>query len=91
MDMESKASQAAEDPRLERAIILQLLREDHAPMWSREQLLSELESGRSEVGRELLEETLRRLEQGGVLGVSAEAVWASDAARRLDELGLIGL
>jgi hypothetical protein len=89
MDIESKEPRAADNPGLERAIILQLLRDDHDRMWSREQLLSELD--RSETGREVVEETLRGMEQEGVLGSSEEAVWASSAVRRLDELGLIGI
>lgn len=87
MDRESKGSRAANSVGLERAIILQLLRDDHELMWSREQLMTELEPDRSEV----VEEALGRLEQEGVLGLSDEAAWASRAARRLDELGLIGV
>ena len=91
MDIESKGSRAADGVGLERAVILQLLRDDHERMWSREQLLTELDFDRSEIGREVVEQALRRLEQEGVIGVSAAAVWASSAARRLDELGLIGV
>jgi hypothetical protein len=87
MDKESKGSRAVGDVRLERAIILQLLRDDHDPMWSRGQLMTELQSEQSEA----LEEALRRLEQEGVLGCSEQAAWASRAVRRLDELGLIGV
>jgi hypothetical protein len=87
MDIESKGSRAADGAGLERAIILQLLRDDHERMWSREQLSAELAFDRSEV----IEETLGRLEKEGVIGASEEAVWASSAARRLDELGLIGV
>jgi hypothetical protein len=87
MDIESKGSRAADGAGLERAIILQLLRDDHERMWSREQLLAELAFDRAEV----IEETLGRLEREGVIGCSDEAVWASSAARRLDELGLIGV
>jgi hypothetical protein len=87
MDIESKGSQAANGEGLERAIILQLLRDDHEPMWSREQLSAELTVDRSEV----IEQALGRLQKEGVIGASEEAVWASSAARRLDELGLIGV
>jgi hypothetical protein len=87
MDMASTEPRAADDARLERAIILQLLREDHERMWSRGQLMTELESDRSE----LVEQALRRLEREGVLGISEQAAWASSAARRLDELGLIAV
>ena len=80
---------------LERAIVLQLLRDDRERMWSRAQLRIELEAEESEIGQEALEEALeealRRLEQEGVLGCTEATVWASSAARRLDELGLISI
>jgi hypothetical protein len=38
-----------------------------------------------------LEEALRRLQDDGVVLVSDDQVSASTAARRLDELGLIGV
>jgi hypothetical protein len=87
MDIEAKGSRAADGAGLERAIILQLLRDDHERMWSREQLTAELALDRSQV----IEQALGRLEKEGVIGASEEAVWASSAARRLDELGLIGV
>jgi hypothetical protein len=87
MDIEAKGSRAADGAGLERAIILQLLRDDHERMWSREQLSAELALDQSEV----IEQALGRLEKEGVITASEEAVWASSAARRLDELGLIGV
>jgi hypothetical protein len=91
MGTESKASRAADGTGLERAIVLQLLRDDRERMWSRAQLETELEADQSEVGREAVEEALRRLELEGVLGMSEDVAWASSAARRLDELGLISV
>jgi hypothetical protein len=91
MHTESKGSRAAEETRLERAIVLQLLREDHERMWSLAQLRTELQADRSELGREAVEEALGRLEREGVLDMYEEAASASKAARRLDELGLIGV
>jgi hypothetical protein len=87
MGTESKRSQAVDGTQLERAIVLQLLLDDRERTWSREQLVIELESDASEV----VEEALRRLEREGVVGTSEQAVWASSAARHLDELGLIGV
>jgi hypothetical protein len=87
MDIESKGSRAADSAGLERAIILQLLRDDHERTWSREQLSAELVVDRPEV----IEEALGRLEKEGVIGCTDEAVWASSAAWHLDELGLIGV
>jgi len=95
MDTESKGSRATEEETLERAIVLQLLRDDHERMWSHAQLAieleSELEPDRAEIARRALGEALRRLEREGVLGTSEHQAWASNAARRLDELGLIGV
>jgi hypothetical protein len=86
MNKESREPRTVDGPRLERAIILQLLRDDHAPRWSREELMEEL---RSEAGP--LEEALIRLDGEGVLGLSEDGAWASRAARRLDQLELIGI
>jgi hypothetical protein len=91
MDRESKGSRSAGQRGLERAIVLQLLRDDRERMWSRLQLRTELEAGRSEVGEDAMEEALRRLSGEGVLCLSEEAIWASNAAQALDELGLISV
>jgi creatinine amidohydrolase/Fe(II)-dependent formamide hydrolase-like protein len=91
MGTESKGSRGADGTGLERAIVLQLLRDDRERMWSRAGLRTELDAGRSEVGEEAFEQALQRLEGEGVLGMSAEAAWASNAARALDELGLISV
>jgi hypothetical protein len=95
MDRESKGSRASDHAGLERAIVLQLLRDDHGRMWSHAQLAieleSELESDRAEIRRQAVRDALRRLEREGVLGMSEHQAWASNAARRLDELGLIAV
>jgi hypothetical protein len=89
MGTESKGSPAADGTGLERAIVLQLLRDDRERMWSRARLERELEADRAEVGREAVAQALRALEREGVLGATEEIAWASNATRRLDELGLI--
>ena len=86
MHTESRGSQAAEGPRLERAIVLQLLRDGGEQKWSRAELAMEIGAEAPAV-----EDALRRLNGEGVLHVAEEEVWASRAARRLDELGLIGV
>jgi Fe2+ or Zn2+ uptake regulation protein len=88
---EPKGSRAAGDTTLERAIVLQLLRDDHERTWSRAQLTIELQADGEEVDRAGIDEAVRRLEREGVLGATEQEVWASDAARRLDELELIGV
>jgi hypothetical protein len=87
----SKEPPVGDRRRLERAIVLQLLRDDHERKWSLEQLAGVLEGERLQASKEAMEEALRRLTGAGVLGRSEDAVWASDAALRLDELALIGV
>lgn len=75
------------DPRIERAIILQLFRDDHEHRWS----CAELEVEISNVEPLDIRDALARLDQGGIAQISGESVSASRAARRLDELGLIAI
>jgi hypothetical protein len=95
MDTESTGQQAAYDTGLERAIVLQLLRDDHELKWSRAELAielsSELDADQAPAGRQAIDEALGRLERDGVIGISEQQAWASSAARRLDELGLIAV
>ena len=91
MDREPEESHAASDTMLERAIVLQLLRDDQERTWSRVRLTIELRAGGAEIDREAIDEAVRRLEREGVLGATEREVWASSAARRLDELELIGV
>jgi hypothetical protein len=86
MHTESRGSRAADGSRLERAIVLQLLRDDREQGWSRAELAMEIDAEPP-----AMEEALRRLSGEGVLCLVEEKVWASRAARRLDELGLIGV
>jgi hypothetical protein len=89
MHTESKGSRTAEGRRLERAIVLQLLRDDRERTWSLARLRAELQANRSELGEEAVEKALGRLEGDGVLEVSEQAACAANATRALDELGLI--
>lgn len=75
------------DPRIERAVILQFLRDDHGDRWSR----AELELEISNVEPLDISDALARLDQDGIVQISGESVWASPAVRRLDELGLIAI
>jgi DNA-binding HxlR family transcriptional regulator len=74
--------------RVERAIVLQLLRDDHDKQWSR----TELQTRLNDVEPAALASALERLEQQGVVLVrSADAILASPCARHIDALGLIGI
>jgi DNA-binding HxlR family transcriptional regulator len=72
---------------VERAIVLQVLRDDHEERWGRAELAREIPDFEPAV----LEEGLTELERDGVLRREEHAVFASRAARRLDELELISI
>jgi DNA-binding HxlR family transcriptional regulator len=72
---------------VERAIILQLLRDDHEQRWTRAELTREI----PDFEPAMLDEALVRLDREGVLHREESSVWVSRAARRLDELELISV
>lgn len=88
---------------LERAIVLQVLRDDCGPRWLRAQLAAEVAERAGRPGRStctepagrdavlLVDSALARLEGEGVLSRDGEAVRASRATLRLDALDLIAV
>jgi hypothetical protein len=72
---------------VERAVVLQLLRDDHERRWPR----TELERKLADIEQDVFDGALSRLAATGVVSMEDDAVWASDAVRRLDELELIGV
>ena len=86
MHTESSEPRAAGDAKLERAIVLQLLSNGAERRLSRAELSSELGADPTR-----LESALRTLRGQGVLCLAEDDVWASPAARRLDELELIAI
>ncbi len=74
------------DPQIERAIILQFLRDDHGDRWSRAELEVEISNEPLDIS-----DALARLDQDGIVQISGESLSASRAVRRLDELGLIAI
>lgn len=87
--MQDQPSQLAgeEDPRVQRAIVLQVLRDDHDHRWSR----SELEIEIANVEPLDMSDALASLKDSRIVCVSGESVSASRATERLDELGLIAI
>ena len=75
------------DERAERAIVLQLLRDDHPPTWSR----AELERQVSSLDALTVSDALATLGYEGVVILTGEQVQASPCARHLDTLELIGI
>ncbi len=87
MHKESSRPEAASDPRLERAIVLALLDdEDVRRRWSRAELSENLGADPGQ-----LQEALNSLLGAGVICAAEERLWPSAAARRLEELELIGI
>jgi hypothetical protein len=86
--MSHLAGVPANDRRIERAIVLQLLRDDHDESWSRAELASTLN-----VPAEALDAALRGLIEHGVAQAETgnDDVQASACVRRLDALAVIGV
>jgi hypothetical protein len=86
--MRHHRTQAGSDEhrRLERAIVLELLSEDHDERWPREELAASLRADRS-----TLDAAVERLRVEGVLLLDGEDALASPCARRIDALELIGV
>ncbi|HEY5342541.1 MAG TPA: hypothetical protein VIJ66_02660 [Solirubrobacteraceae bacterium] len=72
---------------VERAVVLLVLRDDHERRWSR----AELESKLADIEQDVLDDAVAGLAATGVVRMEDDALWASDAVRRLDELELIGV
>jgi DNA-binding HxlR family transcriptional regulator len=86
MHTESRGPRAVTGAKLERAIVLQLLRDDREQGWTSRQLAAEMDTQTP-----MLEQALSSLERDGVVSVEQDAVRASRATCRLDELGLLSL
>ena len=71
----------------ERAVILQVLRDDHDERWSR----AELEREIYDIPPHDIADALERLRQEGVVHLSGELVWASRCALHLDQLGMVSI
>jgi DNA-binding GntR family transcriptional regulator len=86
MDTESGEPRVRGNAGLERIIVLQLLGEEAGRKWTLEALTEELGASHSEV-----EAALRALQGDGVVCFEDGQAWPSRAARRIDELELIGI
>jgi hypothetical protein len=72
----------------QRAIVMQLLRDDHDLLWRRTQLRRRL----PDVGGEVFKAALKLLaEEGCIALLRGSAMRASICAQHLDELGLVGI
>jgi DNA-binding HxlR family transcriptional regulator len=71
----------------ERAIVLQVLRDDHHERWTRKELKREL---RDVKGR-AIDKALRRLEEEGAVELDSEYIWPSRCAQHLNALGMVSV
>jgi DNA-binding HxlR family transcriptional regulator len=69
----------------QRAIVLQLLREDHDERWSR----AEIERAIPDVDPLTISDALVALRENGAVHLSGELVWPSRCAQHLNELGMV--
>jgi hypothetical protein len=77
-----------DDPGMaQRAIVQQVLRNDHRERWSRQQLERTL----ADITPEAISDAIVRLEASGVIHCLDEFIGASRCARHLDALGLIAV
>lgn len=86
-EQRGREGQARETWLAERAVVLQVLRDDRDERWSRAVLADEL----ADVERVVFERALARLEAEEILDVDACDVRAARAVRHLDELELIAV
>jgi DNA-binding HxlR family transcriptional regulator len=76
-----------EDVVAQRAIVLQVLRQDHVEPWTR----AELESEIYDIEPLAISDALAALDADGVVDIAGEQVRASRAAWRLDALGMVSI
>jgi hypothetical protein len=86
--MRHHRTQAGSDEhrRLDRAIVLALLEDDHDERWQRDELAAALR-----VARTVLDSALERPQAAGVVVCDDQEVRASACARFIDALELIGV
>jgi DNA-binding HxlR family transcriptional regulator len=85
MSDEQQQGEWTDGERAERAIVLQVLRDDHPEQWTRGELKEKIEDRTAQ----MIADALTRLEAEGVVILNAEQVWASRCARHIDSLGMI--
>jgi hypothetical protein len=78
----------ADDPwTAEKAIVLQVLRNDHHERWTRKGLKREIYDMKGRA----IDKALKRLEEEGVVKLDGKYVWPSRCAQHMDELGMVSI
>jgi hypothetical protein len=84
--MPQQAGVPPDQGKVERAILFELLRDDHDEHWSRDELVTGLGDDPS-----VITAALERLREHEVLVEHDDVIRASLSVRRLDALGVIGI
>ncbi len=71
----------------QRAIVMQLLRDDHHERWTR----PELEAEMRDIEQQIVVSAVAILGIEGVVWFDERAIWVSPCTRHLDSLGLISI
>jgi hypothetical protein len=87
MPKEPKQFSPEDAPMLERAFVLQLLRDDHAAGWSEAELASEIDDAEPAT----IQTAIGGLSAAGVLVAADGIVQASRCTRHLDELEMLSV
>ena len=87
MRSERSGYELKDDEVAERAVVLQVLRDDHDERWSRVELEQEI----YDIEPSAIGEAVERLREEGVVHISGQLVWASRCAWHLDELGMVSI
>jgi predicted transcriptional regulator len=87
MTDEQRQGKWTDEEQAERAIALQVLRDDHPEQWTR----AELEAEIGDRDAQAITDALTRLEAEGVVILDGEHVRASACAWRMDALGLVSI
>jgi hypothetical protein len=87
MTNEQRQGEWTDEEQAERAIALQVLRDDHPAQWTR----AELEAEIGDRDAQAIADALMRLEAECVVILDGERVQASACARHMDALGLVSI
>ncbi len=87
MTSEQQQGEWTDEEQAERAIVLQVLRDDHPERWTRVELELEIEDRTAQV----IADALVQLEAEGVVILDGEHIRAPACARRMDSLGLVSI
>jgi DNA-binding HxlR family transcriptional regulator len=87
MPRERSSHELKDEEIAQRAVVLQVLRDDRDERWAR----AELEREIYDIEPLVISYAVERLRQEGVVHTTGELVWASSCAWHLNELGMVSI